>query len=395
MAIRYAIKNGNWSDPTVWDGATTLPASADDVRSNTFTVTIDGDYTVRSLSNRVETSPVVAVGGAFVPINGITLTCTLVGSGIFPGITNNVPFDSYLTAGQSCTVVADVIGGAASGSWALRNSSGGTINIAGSVFGGSGNINSHGVINSSSGTINIIGNVFTDVSTINAGYAINNAGSGTINLTGNATARTASTSAIINSSLGVVNMTGNAIGGNGIGNTLVNNSSGTISQIGTVQAGALSPAIGPGSTSQLTFLTGPFIGHPNSTQANIAAAWRWNLANPATYIEVYSSDLLDTTPRTLYTADFVGGNPSVADVRAGTTFGPAAELTGTMVVPAPEFVEGGVEVDDTVGTAITTGAEVWNAPMGLVSGAVGTVGERLKNTATIQSVGAQIEALGA
>jgi hypothetical protein len=112
-------------------------------------------------------------------------------------------------------------------------------------------------------------------------------------------------------------------------------------------------------------------------------------------MEVYSSNLLNLTPRTLYTADFVGGNPPVTDVRAGTTFGPAAELTGTMVVPAPEFVEGGVEVDDTVGTAVTTGAEVWNAPMGLVSGAVGTVGERLKNTATIQSVGAQIEALGA
>jgi hypothetical protein len=189
-------------------------------------------------------------------------------------------------------------------------------------------------------------------------------------------------------------MTGNAIGGNGIGNTLVNNSSGTISQIGTVQAGALSPAIGPGSTSQLTFLTGPFIGHPNGTQANIATAWRWNLANPVTYIEVYSSDLLNPTLRSLYTADFVGGNPATSDVRLGTTFGPVAELTGTMVVPDPVTVSKNTPVDDTVGTAAISAEELWSYPLASMT-APGSIGARLRHVLTTQVLSQYLVAFGA
>lgn len=51
MANRYATKDGNWSDVTVWDGGTTLPGASDDVWSNGYRVTIDQDITVNSLQN--------------------------------------------------------------------------------------------------------------------------------------------------------------------------------------------------------------------------------------------------------------------------------------------------------------------------------------------------------
>jgi len=36
----YAVKSGNWSDPTVWNTGV-VPTGSDDVRSGAFTVTVD------------------------------------------------------------------------------------------------------------------------------------------------------------------------------------------------------------------------------------------------------------------------------------------------------------------------------------------------------------------
>ena len=63
MAIVYAVKTGNWNDPTVWNTGA-LPTSADDVYPNTFQVTINQNFTVKSLDNRAATG--VTAGGTFV-----------------------------------------------------------------------------------------------------------------------------------------------------------------------------------------------------------------------------------------------------------------------------------------------------------------------------------------
>ena len=72
MAIVYAVKNGVWSDPTVWNTGS-LPTSNDDVYPNGFIVDIDGTYTVGSIRNYADTN--VNTGGYFRALNQSTLTC--------------------------------------------------------------------------------------------------------------------------------------------------------------------------------------------------------------------------------------------------------------------------------------------------------------------------------
>jgi len=50
MATRFAIGNGNWSSPAIWDNGV-LPTNADVIFANNFTVTLDQDITVGSLRN--------------------------------------------------------------------------------------------------------------------------------------------------------------------------------------------------------------------------------------------------------------------------------------------------------------------------------------------------------
>jgi hypothetical protein len=54
MALRAAIASGNWSNPAIWNGGV-LPAPGDVVASNGFTVTIDQNINVDSLTNAVTT----------------------------------------------------------------------------------------------------------------------------------------------------------------------------------------------------------------------------------------------------------------------------------------------------------------------------------------------------
>ena len=71
MAERWAVKNGNWSDTTVWDGGT-LPGVGDDVHANTYTVTINGDYTCVAL--HTDAGATAAAGGLFQTSGAISIT---------------------------------------------------------------------------------------------------------------------------------------------------------------------------------------------------------------------------------------------------------------------------------------------------------------------------------
>lgn len=73
MANIKAVKTGNWSDTTVWDGGV-LPGSSDVAYSNTYTVTIDQDITVQAISNAAGTG--ITLGGGFVVSTSRTLTMT-------------------------------------------------------------------------------------------------------------------------------------------------------------------------------------------------------------------------------------------------------------------------------------------------------------------------------
>jgi len=61
MALKAAVANGDWSNPTTWNNGT-LPIVGDVVASNNFTVTINVDVTVNSIANTVQ------AGVSIVPI---------------------------------------------------------------------------------------------------------------------------------------------------------------------------------------------------------------------------------------------------------------------------------------------------------------------------------------
>lgn len=388
MAIVRAVKSGNWSDTTVWNTGA-LPTSADDVYSNTFTVTIDVSPTVLSISNAAATG--VTAGGSFVPTNGITLTCT--GAGIVPG--SSLCLSSSLGVGESATLVAACNAAAATGIacrhsglgtlnivgnctgsnsggspyYGVQNSSAGVINIIGTCT-GNGNAN-HGVINSSSGIINVTGTC-TSIATNNGSSGVANVSTGTVNITGSCVGPLSAIFAnpwhgALNSSTGTLNLTGNATGGGGsASHGVVNSSTGTLTHYGTATAGPLSQGIFTSSTG-IAYLTGPFIGTSLGVSALSAGRWRWVSSVGSSYMTAVNSDT--TGYKNLYTADSTlsnSGQPATNNVRSGTIYGPNSELTGTCAVPAASSVAFGVPVDATTGTAVLTPESV-RAAVGLAS----------------------------
>jgi hypothetical protein len=378
MAIVRAVKTGNWSDTTVWNTGA-LPTSADDVYSNTFTVTIDTSPTVLSISNASATG--VTAGGQFAPTTGITLTCTATNGVVQSNSTGTNCFLSTLTSGQSCRLNANCTGAVFGGNGVYsvvhsgagtlsivgtcsnagaNNTGAGTMNIIGNCIGVGAN-NNCGALNTGTGAVNITGNCVGGANSGTIGAL--NGSSGTMNITGNCTGGTqASANGARNSSTGLMTIAGTAIGSasaEGVNNL----STGVLNHVGSVQAGSVSGLTG--SYTGVTTLTGPFLTTSSGINPVNAGRWFWqNTTPPATYYQIRSANL--SVIRPLYTADSVGGNPAVGDVRSGTVYGPANELTGTCAVPGASSVLSGVAVDNTTGTATISAASI-RAAIGLAS----------------------------
>ena len=78
MAEKYAVKTGNWSDATVWNGGT-KPGASDNVYANGFVVTIDEDVTVLSL--RSQAGATAVEGGGFATSGSVTITADVYAGG--------------------------------------------------------------------------------------------------------------------------------------------------------------------------------------------------------------------------------------------------------------------------------------------------------------------------
>ncbi len=93
----------------------------------------------------------------------------------------------------------------------------------------------------------------------------------------------------------------------------------------------------------------------------------------------------------LYSANITGstlGLPLTTDVRNGISFGTGGALTGSLIVPLASNVRMGVPFDNTVGAAELTAEDFLNA----ISGSSNAIAVRLRNVATVDTVGAQISA---
>ena len=238
-----------------------------------------------------------------------------------------------------------------------------TLNIIGNIYGTNNSNESYECpvvrLVASGATINITGNVFgsTDRYNHNTIWAINN--QGTINVTGNMTAY--------------------------LGSCIYNNSATTINHTGTAQASNNPgyPAIVSLKHTADVKLSSPLI---NFSGSNAVAAFRMSF-NSGSAVEWQVQDTTDTN-FSIYSSNVSGstlGLPLTANVKSGITFGPDNDLTGTLVIPSADNVRKGVAVDNTVGTAELTAEDFLTA----ISSSANPVATRLKNVATVQTVGEQ------
>ena len=269
----------------------------------------------------------------------------------------------------------------------------GNVTVTGNVIGGSGASGFGITLTGAASQFTIIGNVTGGTST--SAHGINFTGtSGSV--TGTVTGGTNSTAAGILTS-GVVNVTGNVTGNTGAGLSITNNATvignvtaGTIQALstatngvamtvtGTVTATATSVSVFNSGTGTV-LLTGNML-NVNGRQAIFSqnlfisdtATTQWRLFTPG------------GQNKTLYSADTFPNQPSSANVRSGSLFGPSNVLSGSMVVPSPSDVRVNVLTDNTVGTGQSLTAADFLAA---ISASADPYAQRLRNVATVDTVG--------
>ena len=343
MAIVYAVKAGNWSDTTVWNTGA-LPTSADDVYPNTFQVTINQNFTVKSLSNTAATG--VTAGGTFA-FNG---TNTIVADTITGGTAG-----LFLMTSTNATITAN------------------TLTTAGTVLM---NINNPSVNLTINGNINAFGTVI-QISNTN-----------TFTLNGNAIANTGG-NAIFLVSAGTIVVNGYCQGGSSASGFLSQStnafSSATITKAISVNNCVAGVA---NNTSSACTVTVKEIEQGVLGYVPIQGFVRLSTASGAFYKGVTTG----SSTRTLSDpADIAGQVPAQTDVRFGVSY-QGGSKTGSAYIPAAASVGFGVPVDNTTGTAALTPASVWDAATSSLTTS-GSIGERLKNASTVDTTGDQLAAL--
>jgi hypothetical protein len=319
-------------------------------------------------------------GGGFTFANGGNLTCSAPTNSVFNRAVAGVyclTFD--LPSGQSATFngsVNDVPALANGRNILVQNT--GTFNMVGDYGILQSNQNRFTILVNASTTINIIGNI-TNSNTNNTFSSTTffvNAGNPVFNITGNVSGGSGGTftatvgNAIYCTTSTTINLTGNITTNSNP--SIFFPTSGTLNLIGNVTGGNAYPAI----FNQTTPCTIDILGTTTSGSGYPAIQGlpttfvkvRGNVIHTDTYAAIYAGrvviddnvtswqfkDSTNTITRTLYTAGVALGNPATSNVRNGVTYGPALELTGTLVVPNPSNVLFGVPTDNTTGTYSTT-----------------------------------------
>lgn len=389
MANRFAVASGNFNDTATW--ATTaggaagasVPVSGDVAIANNRTVTITANATCTEIRNDNFSS--ATAGGGFILNDGVTLTANVLGG--------SVSASKCLTyqGTTSAALVGDCTGG--SGSFfnpnqtvAVYHNGTGTLTVTGTNHAGGAGQYAAAFLTNSTGTLTVSGNINAASSASNGRTIMH--GGGTINLTGPvaAHASAANTSPTITGASAVaftatLNVTGSVTAS---ANYAIAIGAGTLTVVGTCTAANGFAAIESSSNSATIRASGSFISAADGTlpiyarkfilnTTPTAAKTRYALNGSGTYVD-------------MFTADNTGLAPAVGDVRLGVVYGSA---TGTLVVPAASSVAFGVPVDNTTGTAVLTPAAIWNTSTTSLTTA-GSIGERLKNAATVATTGEQL-----
>ena len=434
MPNRWPINSGSWSNAAIWSGSL-IPTASDDVFLNNQIVTLDqtiivssirntatgsaiaggqlnilSDYNITATPNGISSLGATVTGGYIKYYNtgSITIIATFLQTqntleNVNGGTINiigdvRLPLIGVIANGRTVTNssngVINILGNitcpgtTTSGNYAVLNSLNGTINVIGNVIGGNNGGSPHGIVNNSNGIISVTGNVTGG--SISTTYGIANVSAGTVNITGNVNGGSSTMChGVNNSSIGTINITGTVTGGTSTSIGINSTTAGIINVIGQLQATTLNNAVSSTSTTATNIFSGPLI---NSGSRNAIYCYNVRLYDDnTTRYTIGVSGSTDTI--SLLSPDQVTGVPSGSDVRAGISFGPGNELTGSMQVPNPQSVSVGVAVDNTVGKAIAKPEDLWNYAVTSLT-ASNSIGQRLASTATSASTAAIITAFG-
>lgn len=403
MPTYYARKSGNVNATDVWATTPTGTAAAvtfaagDVLVANSFTVTVNVSTDLGSTGQvRNDTTGGATAGGSFSLSNGVTLTAS-----VFAGNAQCVT----LAGTASAAIVGNITGGTAITAHGVNvSTSSGKLTVTGSVTGGTGT-SADGILVSSSGTLQVTGNVTSTTGNTGMGVEVNAAG--TVTITGNVNGGTsintngcylggagsvtiigtvtggnvASSQGAFNAAGGTLTVLGTSVGGVAVGT--INNSTGTVvvtrakgGPLASSAVGVSASTTGVTSVEEIEF--GDLGASPTSgpirlvdKTSNVAVMYRFG-----------------TTKKNLVDANASGLMPAASNVRSGVVYN-GGNSTGTCAVPAAGSVALGVPVDNTTGTAALTPAAVWDY---LTSAATtsGSMGERLKDAATVASTGQQL-----
>jgi hypothetical protein len=363
MANVRAFRSGNWSDtnpatsPWGTGGALYAPAANDDVYTNTWTIHVDQNVTVNSVNNASISSRLwkdgatttAATGGTFNLLNGVVMTASIA------GVSSNT--DNVVLSGTNSATFVGVVNGPIS------------------------TVNNSAIENYGSGTLTLVGSLIGQSSSGAAPTVVTNSSTGIINFTGNVVGGSGTnTRGLDNSSVGTIIVTGNITAGTGSAAYGINNSStGTAIVVGNVIATSATNAFVSSNANAINKISGNIINNSNGTAAIYATRY---VVDP-----VPTNSVIQYSNTNMFTTDSLSAfsMPPVSAVRSGVAFANST-LTGTCKVPSANSVNIGVPVDNTVGTAFLTPATLFDASVASLT-ASDSLGARLKNSATVQSVG--------
>ena len=329
--------------------STVLPGAADVVYWNNFTVAINQNVTVLQIRND-STTGVTAGGGGTVStsrtINAqlfhasgslITISATSPSvvniNGNMPGTVAAASSNGInMTGNSTLNYVGDIQAATSTfinSPTGIRLANSSILNFTGNIVGGQ-NSGSFGSSNSPIGvrsnvnaTINVVGNVTGGPAGLH-NYGILQSTGDNVTITGVVSGGFGSTSGSYNAGV---------YGGNQ-----------SLTIFGNLVGGNNAPAVWNGGAAVRLY------GNVQNASNGFAAVF----AVPFFFIESttqYEFRKLDLTTNTLYTPGVATGHPATTNVRTGITYGPTNNLTGTCAVPPANTVSLGVPVDNTVGTA--------------------------------------------
>jgi len=396
MANRFAVASGNFNDTATWSttaagspGAS-VPVAGDNAIANNRTVTITANAICDNITNGLAYGG--TPGGNFTLSNGVTLTANVVaGSAASTAVVN-------LTSPNSASIVGNLTGGIGLSAHAVSTT--GNLSVTGNIAGGNGS-NALGIAVSSPGSVSVSGNVTggfgTNSSLPNYGIQISSGSAasvsvtngnvtggsgviahgihslnptGSISVIGNIIGSSSSAGAGINNgSTGSVNVTGNVTSSNAAG--IINATTGSLTISGTLTSSNSAHALTcTNQTSASVDISGSLISSPQGLLPTNCAKFRVNPTPSTAFVRFAKNGT--TTYSDFFTADNTGLGPATNHVRSGVTY---SGMVGTLAVPLPSQVAVGVATDNTVGTALVTGADiataVWGAATRSITG--GTV----------------------